>query len=75
MRTIPGSLSIHDTDEGTEEAVVYMEYCIWEQEEDMITEKEMHQVFCKSDSLSEKQFHNYVNTQLFCANFFLKLSL
>lgn len=34
--------------------------------------KKLHQAFCKSDSLSEKQFHNYVNTQLFCANFFFK---
>lgn len=33
----------------------------------MITEKNIHQMFCKSDSLSEKWSHNYVNTQLFCA--------
>lgn len=64
--------SVHDTDEGTKERNgCNKEYCNWKQREDMITEKELHQAFCKSDSLSEKQFHNSVNMQWFCAFFFL----
>jgi len=55
--------------------VVCKEYCSWEQGKDMITEKELHWAFCKSDSLSEKQFHNYVNTQWFCAFSFFNLPL
>lgn len=47
--------SMHDdTGESTEERVFYKECCISEHGEDVITEKKMHQMFCKSDSLSEK---------------------
>lgn len=34
--------------------------------------KKLHQIFCKSDSLSEKSFHSYVYTQLFYAEKKLK---